>query len=207
MSLDTLDLVAIRQQVEAEADAVRDVAAVVDARFTETVGAVASAAGKVITSAVGNSGAVAARLAHVLSLCGTPALFLDANQALHGSVGAITGDDVVIVLSKGGVTDEVNDFARLARDTGATLVVVTESPEAPLAGLAHHLQVLPASTAELAGLVGMGSSLAQAAWGDALATALAQLGGLEPEAVVARHPRGLVGKASTGSTDRTQGGS
>lgn len=195
---DTLDLGAVRRQVEAEADAVRVVATVVDDRFAETVAVVAAAPGKVITSAVGNSGAIAARLAHVLSLCGTPALFLDANQALHGSVGAIAGGDVVLVLSKGGVTDEVNEFARLVLGAGATLVVVTESPEAPLAELAHHLHVLPASTAELAGLVGMGSSLAQAAWGDALATAVAQMNGLDTAAVIGRHPRGLVGKMPTG---------
>lgn len=191
---DSLDLDAVRRQVEAEAEDVRAVSSVVDGRFAEVVAVIAAAPGKVITSAVGNSGAIAARLAHVLSLCGTPALFLDANQALHGSVGAITREDVVIIVSKGGVTDEVNEFARLTRDAGAPVVAVTESADAPLAEIAGFVQVLPTSTAELAGLVGMGSSLAQAAWGDALATALAQVRGLDAASVGARHPRGLVGK-------------
>lgn len=189
-----VDLTRIRSQLAAEAAAVAAVAEMIDDEvFAELLQTLHRTPGKVVTTAVGNSGAIANRLAHLLSLCGLPAFFLDANQALHGSIGAIESSDLVVAMSKGGVTDEVNTCVGRARRTGAAVIAVTEAQDSPLARLADHVQLLPRSNADYAGLVGMGSALAQAAWGDAVVAGVAQLRKATPAQLEERHPRGLVG--------------
>lgn len=189
-----VDLTRVRRQIAAEAAAVAAVAEVVDDdAFAELLQTLHRVSGKVVTTAVGNSGAIAERLAHLLSLCGLPAFFLDANQALHGSIGAIESTDLLVAMSKGGVTDEVNTCVERVRRTDATVIVVTEAPDSPLARIADQVQVLPPSHADYAGMVGMGSALAQAAWSDAVVAGMAQLRNATPEQLEERHPRGLIG--------------
>lgn len=187
------DIELVRAQVLAEGRAVAAVSEVIDESFSELVDTVMALRGKVITTAAGNSAAVAARLAHLLSLAGVPSLFLDANHALHGSIGAIQSSDLLLVVSKGGMTEEVNQCAELAKSTGATVVAVTQTVGTPLTYCADHIVRLPASDADPSGVVGLGSALAQAAWGDALVFALLLGQSVSADELAARHPRGLLG--------------
>lgn len=183
----------IRELNQGESQAVADIEGVFDERFEQVVDMVLSAP-LVLTTAVGDSGSIASRLAHILALCGAPALYLNADQALHGSVGAVKEGDVIIAISKGGVTDEVNTFVKLALEAGAKIVAVTQSPESPLANMATMVQALPHCDADPEGYIGMGTSLAQAAWGDALALAVHLRRGENAKDIASRHPAGLVGK-------------
>ena len=92
--------------------------------------------GHVIVSGSGTSHAVALRFAHLLSCCGTPALFLHPGDSQHGAAGALRAEDVWIGLSKGGETTEVCFLAGIARKRGAKVIAITEKPASTLGRLA-----------------------------------------------------------------------
>ena len=104
-----------------------------DESFVAAVRLIRMAQGKVVTVGVGTSGPVARRMAHLLSTSGTPSLFLHPGDALHGGLGAITAADVVLAISKGGGSAELNEFIRLAKTRGAALLVLTARGRSPLA--------------------------------------------------------------------------
>ena len=81
--------------------------------------------GKVLVTGMGTSGTTARRIAHLLSCGGTAALFVHAADGLHGGLGAVGAEDCVIAISKGGESDELNEYCRRARDIGARIVALT----------------------------------------------------------------------------------
>lgn len=184
---------AARELIAAEARAVAATADRLDDGFAAVVELLAGLQGKVITTGAGTSGLVAARVAHLLALCGTPATYLHPTEALHGSLGAVTAEDAVLAFSKGGTSEEVNTVAARARDRGASVVAVTARPASVLAGTAQLVSVVDAEDADPGGLVAMGSTLAASAWGDALALVLMRIRRHGWADVLALHPAGYVG--------------
>ncbi len=184
-----------RSRIFDEAEALRLVGDSLDESFVAAVRLIRMAPGKVVTVGVGTSGPVARRMAHLLSTSGTPSLFLHPGDALHGGLGAITSADVVLAISKGGGSAELNEFIRLARTRGAALLVLTARAESPLARAADVAVVLPQTPdSDPGGIIAMGSSLAAAAWGDALAIVLMQISGYSWDQVIDAHPSGAVGQ-------------
>jgi D-arabinose 5-phosphate isomerase GutQ len=186
-----------RALVRREAEAVHALAAQLDDSFISVVERVRATHGKVVTLGAGTSGLVAERLAHLLSVCGTPAFYLPVLDALHGGVGAVTGDDVVIAFSKGGRSEELTALVALLEERGVDVVAVTEAPTSPFALAATtvvSLRTEPAD-ADLGGLVATGSTLVASAWGDGLTAVLMELRGHTLRDVVAAHPAGVVGLA------------
>jgi D-arabinose 5-phosphate isomerase GutQ len=200
-------LAAAREQVRGEGRLLAEMEPLVDERLVAAARIVLAHRGKVIPTGVGTSGEIARRMAHLLSVAGTPSLFLHPTNGLHGSLGAVTPDDVVIAISKGGQSEEVNEFARRARARGAAVVVLTARQDSELAGLGDLAVVLPAPDyADPAGVIAMGSTLAVAAWGDALAVLLMQLRGYRWDEVLFTHPGGAVGRrAEAGEPARVAG--
>ena len=188
-------LLAARTRIYDEADALRMVGDSLDETFVAAVRLIRMAQGKVVTVGVGTSGPVARRMAHLLSTSGTPSLFLHPGDALHGGLGAISAADVVLAISKGGGSAELNEFIRLARSRGASVLVLTAKAESSLARAADVAVVLPqAPDSDPGGIIAMGSSLAVAAWGDALAIVLMQISGYSWAQVIDAHPSGAVGQ-------------
>ncbi|MGY1692622.1 SIS domain-containing protein [Geodermatophilus sp. SYSU D01105] len=188
-----------------QADALRSLADQLGPSFHAVVARVAGLRGKVVTIGAGTSGNVAARLAHLLSVCGTPAFSLPVLDALHGGVGAVTPDDVVIAFSKGGRSEDITALVTLLGTRGVHVVAVTEAPDSPFAraaGTVVALRTEPAD-ADLGGLVATGSTLVASAWGDALTAVLMELRGHTLSDVVAAHPAGVVGLAQV--RERTGG--
>jgi D-arabinose 5-phosphate isomerase GutQ len=184
-----------RSRIFEEAQALRLVGESLDESFVAAVRLIRSSEGKVVTVGVGTSGPVARRMAHLLSTTGTPSVFLHPGDALHGGLGAITAADVVLAISKGGGSAELNQFMRLARTRGAALLVLTAKEESPLARAADVAVVLPQTPdSDPGGIIAMGSNLAVAAWGDALAIVLMQISGYSWEQVIDAHPSGAVGQ-------------
>jgi D-arabinose 5-phosphate isomerase GutQ len=184
-----------RSRISHEAEALHLVGDSLDESFVAAVRLIRAAPGKVVTVGVGTSGPVARRMAHLLSTSGTPSLFLHPADALHGGLGAITAADVVLAISKGGGSAELNEFIRLAKTRGAAVLVLTAKAESPLAGAADVAVVLPQTPdSDPGGIIAMGSSLAAAAWGDALAIVLMQISGYSWEQVIDAHPSGAVGQ-------------
>jgi len=183
-----------RGVVEAEAAAVRSLAHQIDESLADAASLMLQTRGRVLVSGAGTSHAVALRLSHLLSCCGTPALFVHPSDALHGGVGAVTGDDVVVVISKGGESAEVNAFAALCSERGAKVIAITGRTDSSLARLAHLvLHVVAPTDIDPYGMVATGSSLVSAAYGDALCVVLLHARGYTREQFESTHPGGAVG--------------
>ncbi len=188
-------LVEARAAIRREAAAVEAVADQLDDSFERAVRLVGSCSGKVFVTGAGTSGAVARRMAHLLAVTGTPAAFLPAGDALHGTMGVVTEGDVVVMISKLGGSAEVNDLAQRLLDRGARLLALTETVDAPFSRYAEVTVVLlTPSGADPGDLIAMGSTLAAAAWGDALAQILMRVRGYDWERVLHSHPSGAVGQ-------------
>jgi len=184
-----------KEIVVREAEAVKALADQFDDGLTEVVALLLDCQGHVLVTGAGTSRAMAQRLAHLLSCSGTPALFISASDGLHGGSGAVTDRDIVYIISKGGYSAEINQFAAVARSRGAKLVAQTENPASPLAEMCDMVfQVKAAEEVDPYGMVATGSSLVNGAAGDALCVLLLELRGYTKEAFGQTHPGGAVGK-------------
>ena len=181
--------------VEREAQAVKALVDQFDDSLTNLVDLMLNCKGHILITGAGTSRAVAERFAHLLSCCGTPALFVSAADSLHGGAGAITADDVVFIISKGGHSAEINQFAELARSRGAKVIAQSENPESPLAQMSDAVfKVKAVGEVDPYGMIATGSSLVNAAAGDALCILLLEQRGYSKEDFGMTHPGGAVGK-------------
>lgn len=185
-----------RQVIESEAQSVRALASQFGDDLAEIVGMLLDCRGHVLVTGAGTSHAIAQRFAHLLSCCGAPALCISAADSLHGSAGAITPRDVVYVISKGGQSAEINQFVDVARSRGARVIAQTENPASPLAQRSDRVFVVRTEGAvDPYGMMALGSSLVNAAAGDALCTLVLEAGGYSKQAFGMTHPGGAVGAA------------
>ena len=191
-----VDLVArAKAVVEREALAVRELMDQFDDSLERQVDLMLNCKGHVLVTGAGTSRAVAERLSHLLSCCGTPALFISAADSLHGGSGAITANDIVFIISKGGRSVEVNQFAELAKTRGAKIIAQTENSESPLAQISDAVyKVRAVGDVDPYGMIATGSSLVNAAAGDALCVLLLERRGYSKEAFGVTHPGGAVGE-------------
>jgi len=192
----TADLIArARAVVEREAEGVRALIAQMDANLVEVVDLLYHCRGHVLVTGAGTSHAMAQRLAHLLSCSGTPALCVSAADSLHGGVGAVTANDVVYAISKGGRTAEINQFAEIAKSRGARVVAQTEDPDSPLGQLSDAVYVVKAAgDVDPYGMIATGSSLVNGAAGDVLCVLLLERRGYSREQFGLTHPGGAVGE-------------
>jgi D-arabinose 5-phosphate isomerase GutQ len=187
-----------RARVVAEIAALATLESQIDDRLVAVARILLEATGKVVPVGVGTSGVTARRLAHLLSVTGTPAIFLHPADGLHGSLGAIEPGDVVIAISKGGQSAELNEFTRRAKTRGARIIVLTSTDGTELAALGDVTVALPTPDgADPGGVLAMGSTLIASAWGDALAAALMDARGYSWATVLYTHPGGAVGHLAT----------
>jgi len=190
--VDTADLTALgRRVLLLEASSVRAVAERLDTRFTEAVELLKEAKGRVIVSGVGKSGLVARKIAATLTSTGTPASYIHPVDSLHGDLGIVDEDDVAIVLSKSGDSEELAGLIESLRSRGVPIIAITGGLDSVLARAAKV--VLDASVAEEAcphDLTPTASTTVALALGDALAVTLLEVKGFGREAFAALHPAG-----------------
>jgi arabinose-5-phosphate isomerase len=188
-------IIRAQEIVRCEAEAVAALAAQLDEGLVDVVSLLLNCKGHVLVTGAGTSRAIAQRLAHLLSCSGTPALFISAADGLHGGSGAVTSNDVVYLISKGGHSAEINQFAEIARTRGAKLVAQTENPESPLAQICDAVFTVKAvGDVDPYGMVATGSSLVNGAAGDVLCVLLLERRGYSKEAFGQTHPGGAVGR-------------
>jgi arabinose-5-phosphate isomerase len=184
-----------RRVLRLEAGAVSAVADRLDQRFDQAVRLLAAASGRVIVSGVGKSGLVARKIAATLTSTGTPASYLHPIDSLHGDLGIVGRNDVAIVLSKSGESQDLFGLVGSLQRLGVPIIAVTGAPDSPLARVATV--VLDGSVAEEAcphDLAPTASTTAALALGDALAVALLELKGFRREDFAALHPGGSLGR-------------
>ncbi|MGQ9780334.1 MAG: SIS domain-containing protein [Bacillota bacterium] len=185
----------LKEVIQKEAEHLARLADQVDEGYLEAARLLAECRGHVLVGGAGTSNAVAARLAHLLSCSGVPALFIHPADSLHGTSGAIRPEDTVIAISKGGETAEVVKFATIAKERGAKLIAFTERPDSPLGLMAHAVvRVRVAPDADPFGMIATTSSLANAIVGDAFCALLLKLKGYTLEEFARTHPGGAVGR-------------
>lgn len=194
MTLDSTLLDAARLVVRNEAAAVLAVADQIDDTFIEVADLLQHCTGKVFVTGSGTSGAIARRMAHLLAVCGTPSTFIHPMDALHGTMGALAAGDVLISISRGGESSEINDFSARAQRRSVTVVALTAEPTSTLGTLADLTVTLTtAGDGDPGGVIAMGSTLVTAVWGDALANILMRRRGYGWDQVLETHPAGAVG--------------
>ena len=155
----------------------------------------ANGKGRVIVSGVGKSGLIARKIAATFTSTGTPAMFLHPVDSLHGDLGIVTRDDVAIVLSKSGASDEVFGLVSQLKRLGVPIIALTGDADSQLGRQASV--VLDASVAEEAcpeTLAPTASTTVALALGDALAVTLLEVKGFRREDFAALHPGGVLGR-------------
>ncbi|WP_298750149.1 SIS domain-containing protein [uncultured Serinicoccus sp.] len=194
MTVDDDVLGVARARLLSEADAIHRLAPRLDETFERAAATLLGCTGKVLVGGSGTSGAVARRMAHVLSVTGTPALFLAPMDSLHGASGAITEEDLMLLVSHGGSSHEVVQTAEIARSHGAKVIAMTGRADSDLARRADlTLLVTVPSDADIGGVIATGITLAQSAYGDALAEVVMRARGYTWEQFMRTHPAGAVG--------------
>src|SRR5690606_14159603 len=161
-----------RRTLRIEAQAIADLSARLDDSFTRVVDMLLACRGRVVVSGIGKTGHIARKIAATFASTGTPAFFVHAAEAVHGDLGMITKDDVVIAISYSGAGQELLTILPVARRMGAKLVAITGNPQSELAQLADvHLDGSVAQEACPLNLAPTASTTAALALGDALAVA------------------------------------
>jgi len=184
-----------RDVLAVEARAIAALGERLGASFVDAVRLVLACSGRVVVCGVGKSGHVGRKLAATLASTGTPAFFVHPTEASHGDLGMITADDVVIMLSNSGETDELVALAPHIRRSGAKLVALTGNERSSLArGADVHLDAAVDSEACPLGLAPSASTTAALALGDALALALLDARGFSADDFARAHPGGALGR-------------
>jgi arabinose-5-phosphate isomerase len=189
------DLAVARKVLETEASAILALVGRLDPTFECAVQLLRQCRGRVILTGMGKSGIICRKIAATLTSTGTPALFLHPAEAIHGDLGVVLSEDVVVALSYSGETDEILRLLETIRRLGARLIAMTGCRTSTLAMAADV--ALDCSVAEEAcplNLVPTASTTAALALGDALAMTLLVEKGFRQEDFANLHPGGKLGK-------------
>ncbi len=191
-----IDRALARRVLQTEAAAVLALADRLDDRFDVAVELLRDCRGRVILTGMGKSGIICQKIAATLSSTGTPAHFLHPADAIHGDLGIIKSDDVVVAVSYSGETDEIVRLLEFIRRLGAKLIAITGSHRSTL-GHAADVSLDCGVTEEACpmNLVPTASTTAALAIGDALAMTLLVEKGFKQEDFANLHPGGTLGKS------------
>lgn len=181
--------------INTEAAAVANLATRVDEVFVAACQTILECQGRIVVLGMGKSGHIAGKIAATLASTGTPAFFVHAAEASHGDLGMITANDVVLVLSNSGETDEVRQILPLLKRLGVSIIAMTGKPDSTLASHADfHINVAVDTEACPLGLAPTSSTTAALVMGDALAVSLLETRGFTAEDFARSHPAGQLGK-------------
>jgi arabinose-5-phosphate isomerase len=184
-----------RRVIRLEREALEEVERRLDDAFARAVALIAESRGRVIVAGVGKSGLIGRKIAATLTSTGTPATFLHPAESVHGDLGIVGADDVAVLISKSGESDEMLDLLEQLKRLGVRSIAVTGECESLLAREADV--VLDAWVREEAcphDLAPTTSTTAALALGDALAIALLEQKGFRPEDFARLHPGGAIGR-------------
>ena len=184
-----------REVIEAEAAAISGLLERIDETFEKAVEMLASCQGRVVLTGMGKSGLICRKIAATLSSTGLPAFFLHPAEAIHGDVGMVGPEDIVIALSNSGETEELLRLMEMLKRMGVPLISLTGGMQSSLAR--HSDIVLNVGVAREAcpmNLVPTASTTAALAMGDALAMCVMEKRGFKAEDFARLHPGGKLGK-------------
>lgn len=183
------------QTLATEAQALHDLRQRLDDTFVQAVQLLLACNGRVIVCGLGKTGHIARKVAATLASTGTPAMFMHAAEALHGDLGMLTGQDMLLALSHSGSGEELLAVVAAAHRLNVPVIAMTGNVQSDLAQLARvHLDVSVANEACPMNLAPTASTTAALAMGDALAVACLKARGFTPEDFARSHPGGALGR-------------
>lgn len=184
-----------QRTIELEAQSVAGLAAFIDASFEKAVTTIHAAKGRLVISGIGKSAIVGQKIVSTLNSTGTPSLFMHAADAIHGDLGMIQEDDVVMIISKSGESPEIKVLVPLIKNFGNTLVGMVGNTESFLASQSDIiLNTTVSKEACPNNLAPTSSTTAQMVMGDVLAVCLMELNGFTGKDFARYHPGGNLGK-------------
>ena len=184
-----------RETIFTEAKAIANLEQLLDQDFANAVQSIHRSKGRVIVTGVGKSAAIATKIVATLNSTGTPAIFMHAADAIHGDLGTILREDVVICISKSGNTPEIKVLVPLIKNFNNTIIAITGSKESFLGQQADFvLNSYVEKEACPNNLAPTTSTTAQLVLGDALAICLLDLRGFSSSDFAKYHPGGALGK-------------
>lgn len=181
--------------IRVEAEAVSKLESRIDNNFIQAVETIYNSKGRIIVTGMGKSGIIARKIVATMNSTGTPAIFLHPSDAVHGDLGIVRIDDVVICISKSGNTNEIQQLVPMFKRIGVSIISLLGNMDSKLAELSDI--VLDTSVKEEAcpfDLAPTASTTATLAFGDALAIALLEKRNFTLEEFALYHPGGILGK-------------
>lgn len=178
-----------------ESQSIAKLADYLDDSFKNTVEIIYNSKGRLVVSGIGKSAIIAQKIVATMNSTGTPALFLHASEAIHGDLGMVQPQDVVICISKSGNSPEIKVLIPILKRFGNSLIAMTGNMNSFLAKEAHFVlnTTVDAESCPL-NLAPTNSTTAQLAMGDALAVCLMELRDFKSEDFAKYHPGGALGK-------------
>ncbi|MBM4272270.1 MAG: KpsF/GutQ family sugar-phosphate isomerase [Deltaproteobacteria bacterium] len=192
---DNRSLKRAREVLKTEAESILHLIDKLDSNFTKAVEIIYRSKGRVIVTGIGKSGLIGKKIVATLTSTGTPALFLHPVEGMHGDLGIVTKDDVLLAISNSGETEELNTIISMIRDIGAHLISLTGNMSSTLADSSDIvIDVGVEREACPFGLAPTSSTTASLAMGDALAVALIEKRKFDQKDFYKFHPGGNLGQ-------------
>lgn len=181
--------------IRIEAEAVANLEGSINKDFVKAVETIYTAKGRVVLTGMGKSGLVARKIVATLNSTGTAAIYLHPTDALHGDLGMVRKEDVVIIISKSGSTDEISKLLPMFKRLGVKLIAMSGNPDSSLVKDSDiFLNISVKEEACPHDLAPTSSTTATLVMGDALSVALLQKRGFTAEDFALLHPGGSLGK-------------
>ena len=192
----TFDYIGVANRVlDIESAAIKNLKGTLNKSFVEACEACGNCKGKIIVMGLGKSGHIADKIAATFASTGTPAFFIHPSEAIHGDLGMIDKDDVVLILSNSGETEEIVSLIPMIKKMGISIVALTGNKKSKLSNEASvHVYVEVKEEACPMNLAPTASTTAALAMGDAIAVALLEKKGFTKEDFAKSHPGGSLGK-------------
>lgn len=184
-----------KEVLKIEAEAISSLIKRIDKHFEKAVDLIYSCKGRVVVTGMGKGGIIGQKISATLSSVGTPSLWIHSAEAIHGDLGRVAKDDVVIVISKSGETEEIRSLLPLLKKIGTKIIALTGNTKSTLAKYSNVvLDVSVKKEACSLNLAPTASTTAMLAMGDALAVCLLDKKGFKKEDFAFYHPGGTLGK-------------
>ena len=181
--------------IKMEAQSIQDLAAHINEDFEKAIHTIAKCKGRLVISGIGKSAVIAQKIVSTLNSTGTPSIFMHAADAIHGDLGIVQQEDVVMIISKSGSSPEIKVLVPLIKNFGNILIAMVGNTDSDLA---KHANIILNTTVEQEAcpnnLAPTTSTTAQLAMGDAIAVCLMELKGFSTDDFAKFHPGGMLGK-------------
>ncbi len=184
-----------RRTLELEAQALSELSSTINPDFESVIHVLNDMKGRLVISGIGKSAIVGQKIVATLNSTGTPSIFMHAADAIHGDLGMIQHDDVVMIISKSGESPEIKMLITLIKNIGNTLIGMVGNMQSILAASSDHIiNTTVSQEACPNNLAPTASTTAQMAMGDAIAVSLMELKGFTADDFAKFHPGGTLGK-------------